>query len=113
MDEEETERNDVLPWMTEKEIQSGHIIPWKRIGNYLHQHRQVAKWTEAVLYGVLCATLYQIGKEALGYNNYSSRCQIPQTQNIQGADTPERFIRVGRETFYSHIDGKEISDVVK
>ncbi len=99
--------------MIEEEINAKQLVPWKRIGNYLHQHPQVARWTEAVLYGVFCATLYQVGKEALGYNNYSSRCQIPQTENIQGTAAPERFIRVGREKFYSRIDGKEISDLVK
>ncbi len=96
-----------------EENKSTKSIPWARIGHYLEQHPRIAVVAESIVYASLCFTLYQVAAEVMGPTHYQRSCPIPQTENIQGAESPERFVRVGRETFYSKIDGKEISDLVK
>ena len=52
----------------------------------------------------------------LGYracDNKLSEMQSPIVGNVRGNEKPETYVEVGGVKYYSHIDGKDLSDLVK
>ena len=47
------------------------------------------------------------------YILYDSTKEKVTQQNVRGNEKPETYVEVNGVKYYSHIDGKEISDVVK
>ena len=44
---------------------------------------------------------------------YDSRNNIVQQQDVRGNEKPETYVEINGVKYYSHIDGKELSDVVR
>jgi len=56
-----------------------------------------------------------VGLASYGFYNVLQQMQKPQPiqQNVLGNEKPETYVEVDGVKYYSHIDGKEISDLVE
>lgn len=65
-------------------------------------------------YTVFVVGILTVGALAETYiNSSSSKEQKVYQQNVLGNEKPETYVEVNGVKYYSHIDGKEISDLVK
>lgn len=89
------------------------VLSWNTVGSYLSRHPRLAVTVEAVLYTALSFTLVKAVPVVLGYQPNSRPCPIVQERNVRGTAARERFVQIGKEIFYSRIDEKDISKLVK